>query len=153
MDTLKIKTSEIRLSVNGDPGRVISFNPADTLFAEKFYRLSANVDAKLAEFTRKGKELDADKAAGENGMPLNLQARIELQRDLCLYLRDEIDALFGAGTSQNAFGAALEADAFPQFFEGITPYFQRARSEKVAQYTTDASAKRGKGKTGRQVNR
>jgi hypothetical protein len=146
MDTLQIKTSEVRLAVNGDAERVISFNPADTLFAEKFYRLSANVDAKLAEFTRKGKELDADKAAGENGMPLNLQARIELQRDLCLYLRDEIDALFGAGTSQNAFGAALEADAFPQFFEGITPYFQRARSEKVSQYTTDASAKRGRRK-------
>jgi len=41
----------------------------------------------------------------------------------------------GAGTSQIVFGESLNIDAVVQFFEGIRPYMQKARAEKVAKYT------------------
>lgn len=49
MDSIRIDTGGVRLMVNGDPQRVIAFNPHDVVFAERFYAL-------LGEF--KGAEQD-----------------------------------------------------------------------------------------------
>jgi hypothetical protein len=53
---------------------------------------------------------------------------------VCEFLEDRIDHLFGAGTSRKAFGDAMTLDMFEQFFTGIIPFVQTARSSKVARY-------------------
>jgi hypothetical protein len=50
-------------------------------------------------------------------------------------LRDEVDAVFGDGTSQMVFGGAYTLDVFEQFFNGIIPYVEKARANKVKKYT------------------
>jgi hypothetical protein len=40
----------------------------------------------------------------------------------------------------------MTLEMFEQFFSGVTPFVQTARSEKIAQYTTTASAKRNRRK-------
>ena len=146
METLRITTGEIHLAINGDENRVIVFNPKDVLFAEKFYTLMGDFQQRLTEYQKRGERLDAVKEKDENNAPINAGERIALQIELCTFMREKIDYLFGVGTSQKAFGDALDPDVFQQFFTGITPYVQNARAEKIAQYTTPASMKRHKRK-------
>lgn len=120
--------------INGDESRVIAFDPTDILFAERFYKAIADFEAKLADYQKRAQDLEAESGEDANGIPTNTEARIALLRDTCQFMRDKIDSVFGAGTSQTTFGDALSLDMFNQFFDGITPYFSKARAAKVAQY-------------------
>ena len=144
--SLHIDTGEIRLAINDDPNRVIVFNPADVLFAERFYRLFGDFQKTLTQYRPRFEALDADQSTDENGMPANLGNRIALVREVCEYIHAEIDKLFGAGTSQKVFDGAMDLNAIKQFFEGVTPFIKQARVEKVTQYTSTATAKRNKRK-------
>ena len=147
MDSIKIETGEKRLCINDDPERVITFNPSDLLFAEKFYQMLGDVDSKMTEYQRQAEALEADKEKDANDIPVNMQARFDLLRPTCDYSRSMIDSIFGDGTSQMVFGDSLNLDAFSQFFDGITPYFKTARAAKVAQYIpTSQKPARGTGR-------
>jgi hypothetical protein len=146
MDSIRIDTGEKRIMVNDDPKRVIVFTPTDVIFAEKFYALIGEVEEKLADYKKRAEELDNDKETDSHDVPVNLLDRLSLLREACEYIRAQIDELFGAGTSQAAFGDAMTMGMFEQFFSGITPFIKQARSKKIERYTTDASAKRDKRK-------
>lgn len=135
MDTLNISTGEKRIAINGDPSRAIVFNPSDVLFAERFYHLIGEFQERLTEYQARSKELETNAAANGNGLPANMQERIDLIKESCTYIYEKIDLIFGPGTSQAAFEGAMSLDAVTQFFEGITPYIQAARVDKVAKYT------------------
>lgn len=146
MDSIKTSTGnkEVSIERDGKVTGVISFNPSDIVFAEKFYNLIGEFETKLAEYQSRSEELDSNKVVDAHGIPENLTARLALLRDACEYIRGRIDHLFGIGTSDKAFGDALNLEMFTQFFTGITPFVQTVRAEKIAQYTTPASAKRRK---------
>ena len=135
MDSLQINTGEKRIAINDDPNRVIVFNPTDVVFIEKFYRLIGDFQTQFAAYQAKSAELDQNQATDENGIPANAGERLALLRDECLYVRGQIDNLFGPGTSQTVFGDALSLDACNQFFEGVAPFIQKARTEKIQKYT------------------
>lgn len=145
MDNIQIITGEKRVTINGDHDRVIVFNPTDALFAERFYALLSEMQKTLKDFKAKGEALTTSER-DEDGMPVNMQEHISLQKYLCDYLREKIDKVFGDGTSQKAFGEVRNLDVYLQFFDGILPFFQQARSERVAMYTTSTSAKRNRRK-------
>lgn len=128
MDSLKINTGLVRLKIerDGEEG-VISFNPSDVGFADRVYKL-------LADFNNKEKEYRAQLSSIDNS---DSGGAIALLKDLCLYMRGQIDFCFGYGTSQTVFGDALEVGMFEQFFDGITPYIQRARQEKLKKYAPE----------------
>jgi len=65
-----------------------------------------------------------------------------MQVELCNYLREKTDKIFGDGTSLKLFGEVRNLEVYQQFFDGILPFFKKARAEKVAKYTTESSAKR-----------
>lgn len=133
---LRIDSRQIRVMINDDPGRVIQFDPSDVLFAERFYKLIGDFEEKQAEYEKRAAELDAERGnLDHNGLPANLGEGLVFLREVCEYMHGQIDYLFGAGTSQKAFGGALSIEAIGQFFEGITPFIQKARSEKVAKYS------------------
>ena len=68
------------------------------------------------------------------GIPLPLRKAASLTADLCRFMRDQIDDVFGKGTSQTAFGDANVPEMFSEFFRGVTPYIQKARSAAIAKY-------------------
>ena len=152
IQSLTIDTGEIRLLVNNDPSRVISFNPRDVLFAERLYNLIGELKDKQVELQAKQIELDKVTATDENGLPMNAGAILAMQREVNDYMRDKIDGIFGPGTCQTAFGDVSIvipiSDTLPcaaeQFLTGVTPYIQTARSEKVKQYLAPAPRKIGK---------
>lgn len=146
METLQITTGEKRIAINGDESRVIAFNPNDVLFAEKFYRLINDFQSKLTEYQTRNDALDSGSELDPDGIPVNMPERLELLKEACTYIREKIDMLFGAGTSQKAFGDALELDMFSQFFSGMTPFISSVRNEKVAKYVNTATKPKRNGR-------
>lgn len=124
LPSIAINTGEVRLSINDDPTNVISFNPADANFAERFYKIVSEFEAKLKEYESQASVLSI---AGDG-------EQIALLKETCEFVREKIDYVFGAGTSQKVFGDALVLDVFSQFFDGIMPYIQKARTDKVGKY-------------------
>lgn len=135
MDNLQINTGEKRIAINGDPERVLVFNPSDVAFAERFYRLVDDLQKKLTEYQPRSEAMEAVTKVDEYGVPVNMQDRIAFANEVCDYMRGQIDTLFGKGTSQIVFGDTRELDMFDQFLNGLTPFIQKARSDKVKKYT------------------
>lgn len=134
MDNIQVDTGVKRICINNDPERVITFNPSDVVFAERFYTLIGEFDKKSKEFVTRSKVISTSMKMDENGIPNNMQEVFDLMKEFCAYLREKIDAVFGAGTSQNVFGDAVNLDMFDQFFDGITPFIQQARDEKMKKH-------------------
>jgi len=143
MQPISIETGEVRLAVNGDDSRVIAFNPNNLLFANQFYALLEETEAGLKDLRERMKGLQNTDA---DGKPLQWRELARIQIEYCDALRGQIDDVFGAGTSQTAFGETRNLDVFMQFMNGLLPYFQTARAAKVTQYTSAATAKRDKRK-------
>jgi hypothetical protein len=146
VDSLKIQSGEKRIAINDDPNRVIVFNPSDVTFAERFYRLIGEFQNKSEEYQSQFKELEKVTETDEHGFPLNMSARLDVLKEVCEYINQQIDNLFGNGTSEKAFNGAMQLDLYTQFFEGMTPFIREARKDKIEKYTTQASAKRNKRK-------
>lgn len=138
--SIQINTAEVRILVNDDPNRVITFNPEDIAFIDAFYDLIGEFDVKIEEFKQRELILQKNKAVDKYGIPVSTKEEIKLTKDLCVYLREKIDALFGLGTADTAFGKVNTPDMFVQFFNGITPFIQHAREKKVQKYTAKAAA-------------
>jgi hypothetical protein len=134
MDSIRIETGIKRIAINDDPERVIEFNPTDVLFAEKFYNLIRAVEKKEVEYLQRANEVVNNQSVDDNGIPENLESGISLLREVCEFVRGEIDKVFGSGTSQKAFGDTYSFDVFEQFLDGITPFIKSSRSQKTAQY-------------------
>jgi len=141
MENLKL-TGIKRISINDNPDNVIEFNPQDILFIERFYAVYREFQAKQVEFDVLSKELDDNKnVLAEDGLPVNFEAGLKFLKDTCIFVREKIDIVFGAGTSQKAFGDALSLEMIEQFFKGVTPFVWEARAEKVQKYSNTAEKK------------
>lgn len=134
MNKLNTASNAVRLAINDDPNNVLEFNPSDVLFFERFMTLLTEFEEKSKEFEKKSAEIEKIKGKDNHGIPLNALEKIRLLKELCLYLRAQIDNVFGDNTSYKLFGDALVIDAFEQFFDGIIPYIEKARDEKIKKY-------------------
>jgi hypothetical protein len=146
MDSIKIETGTktIEIERDGVVAGSISFNPFDLVFVERFERLYSELHAKQAEYLERAKVLESDGAVDDNGMPLNASSRMEYLLEICTYMRGKIDGIFGADTSQIVFGETMKFEVIKQFLDGVTPYIQQVRNDKIAKYTTLESAKRNR---------
>lgn len=136
---LNINTG-LRLTINGDPERVISFDPGDVSFAEGFYKLLHEFEAKQGEYQARADALDADTTTDDHDLPANMPDRFVFMRDVCEFMHAQIDALFGDGTSLAVFQGSHNIDAITQFFEGITPFVERERQARVKKYSRQSRA-------------
>lgn len=133
--SIRVDAGEIRLRINDDPDRVITFNPFDLLFAEKFYALLDEFEKKDEELQERMAELAMDEAKDKHGLPKNTPETIALMSETAEYIHEKIDDLFGEGTSEAAFQGQKNLEMIVQFFEGIVPYINEARSERIEKYT------------------
>jgi hypothetical protein len=134
MDSLRIDNGVKRIMINDGPN-FIEFNPSDVIFAERFYELLKKFEEKQIQFEQQAEKLDSQKdQLDANGLPMNLENQLAFMRDVCAFMREQIDFLFGSGTSQAVFGDVLSIEGIEQFFEGITPFIQTARAEKLKKY-------------------
>lgn len=130
----------ITLTINDDPDKVISFNPNDVGFVERFYTMVDCVNAKEEECKASIAEIQKDKSLDSLGLPVAARKATALTAEMCRFMRGQIDGLFGAGTSQTVFGDVNVPEMFDEFFVGITPYIRKSRSAAIAKYTKKSSA-------------
>lgn len=140
----------IRLLVNDDPNRVISFNPKDVNFAQKFYSLLDFLEVKQKEYDERAKEVEANnniRKIEADGKTIEIPSKIEdimkLVSDICDEINAEIDKIFGEGTSWTLFqGAKIfddENNQYIQFFNGISPYIEHGRKDIKAKYRSSST--------------
>lgn len=128
MENLKYNDGVIRLAINGDENRIISFAPDDIGFMQRYYELIAFLELREQEYINKAKEID------ENSKNKNLDG-LKLLREMCEDVKTQIDIVFGEGTSKAVFGNSLRQDMFIQFFDGLAPYINKVRENKIKKYT------------------
>jgi hypothetical protein len=143
MDSLKIDTGAIKLLINDGPD-CIEFNPKDTVFAEKYYALLKTLNKEKEKYLQRAEAIDANKEKDADGIDANAPEKLQFMRDVCEFMNKQIDAVFGPGTSKKLFGSVLNIYQYEQFFQGVTPFIQKARTEKIQQYVPPASVKRKK---------
>jgi hypothetical protein len=147
MDSLNISTGEKRIPIvrDGVPAGELVFNPDDVVFAEKFYRLLGDFQTKFEGFKAKSIEVEKVKGDDANGIPLVIGGRIELVKEVCIYIHEQIDWVFGANTSAVVFGGVYNLAAIEQFLDGVKPFIQPARVQKIQKYTNGNGRKHKRG--------
>ena len=145
MDELVIKSGKKRIAIKDDEGNVtgeVCFNPSDVSFAEKFYSVYQEFQEKIKEYEQQAADIDAENdKADENGVPVQFSKGVAFSREVCEFIYSKIDELFGEGTSQIVFRGSLDFEMIGQFFEGITPFIQKARAEKLVKYSNKQSGR------------
>lgn len=125
MASLQIKTGIVSLDILDDEGNskgIFKFNPKDIEVAKKVFQLQEDYSSKVAEYEKRASDADT------------IEKKINLMEDIVTYLKDSIDMIFGAGSSDLLFGTAVSLEMFTDFFEGIMPYFKKASKERMAKY-------------------
>ena len=140
-DSIRVDAGQKKIRINNDPKRVVEFNPSDLLFGKKFYALLEDFDLKNLEFQKRMDELEKSEGEDKFGLPKNLPDSFALVNDMCDYLFEKIDDLFGAGTSKIVFEDHRNLEMIPQFFDGMVPYIKKARTERIEKYTKPAKPK------------
>ena len=126
METLKIHTGQVCLNIVDDSGEsrgVFKFNPNDITVAKRIYSLQGTIADKQKEYEERVNQAEASE-----------ESSIELLEEIVQYFRGVIDDIFGAGSSNILFGDACSISMFDDFFEGITPYYQKASEARVQKY-------------------
>jgi len=141
--SLTIDTGEIFLAINDDDSKVISFNPEDNDFIERFYSMVE----KLKEFENKLSALLADDTLNEFDIPKNIKERFAVGKETNAYIRAQVDSLFGENAAQKIFGNSTSQIAFLQFVEGITPFVSKSREKKISKYTAPKKSKKASART------
>lgn len=136
MENLVLNDGKKRIVINSDPNRMIEFDPNDVLFAEHFYEVYRELEARRAEFEAQAAVIDErNKSATAEELAAATPESITFMREFCDFMRERIDRLFGPGTSDKAFGESRNIGLIVQFLEGMTQFIRGARTEKINQYT------------------
>lgn len=141
VQSLNLNLGGIKLAVNGDMSKIISFNPDDIGFAERFYNLFSKLDEYQKKYTDKVAQLEENGELDEHGLPKNTADRFRTEREMFADLRSEFDIVFGAGTCEKAFGEMNTFDMFSEFLTAITPYVEKSRKSKISKYKKAANGK------------
>lgn len=142
MANLRIDSGAVKLTINDDPNRVIEFNPVDAAFAERTLNLYYAFVEKQKEIDEKADLFQKSDEPDENGIPQNALEQARYMREVGDYLREQVDLIFGEGTSQTVFGNSFTFDMFEQFLNGVTEHLTDGRKKIV-----DAELARRKGRT------
>lgn len=125
MNTLRIRTGEIKLAILDDDGEqrgIFRFNPEDIHAAQKVMEIQKELPEKQKEFENK------ITSATET------EEQVKLLNEFVEYFEGLIDTCFGEGSSKLLFGDYKTISMFSDFFDGIAPYYEKASKDRIAKY-------------------
>lgn len=140
-NNIAIDIGEKRITINDDPDRVLVFNPSDIIFAERFYDLIRDFEKQMTSYRDRMVEIELVVEKDDHGLFINASDRLSIVKEVCKYVNDKIDGLFGEGTSLMLFQGAVNLDAYTQFFTGLIPFIKETRKKKVQKYVQAKPAK------------
>lgn len=134
MKSLNIGNNKIRLAINNDENRIIEFDPNDVRFINRYYSMIANFEIKQKEFMDKAAEIDKITTYNSFGMKVSDIEGSKLTLEMCEYMREQIDFVFGDGTSDTVFGDTIYPGMIDEFLSGIAEYISSSRNSKIEKY-------------------
>lgn len=145
MESISIDFGIKKIAINNDPNNVIEFNPTDVNFYKKWIG--------LLEFWKQNekslleKSIDIDTRKKSQDMNISIQAlkeEGEIREKICHDIFIQIDSIFGNETSKKVFGNLNSEHAIGSFLEGVMPFINDARAQKIDQYLPVKKANRKK---------
>jgi len=132
--------STLSLTIDGDPDRVLIFDPTDMNFQELFALAPAKYMKKKEslDFVKATKSKKTDKY----GVPANADEMFRMTRELLAYARLLIDEVFGEGSADMIYGKRNPIDMFEMLWEQVTDYVTSASEQKMAKYMDRPEASR-----------
>jgi hypothetical protein len=133
-ETIRVGNSKKRILINDGPA-FIEFDPNDIAFAEKFYKVTLEFEKKRAEVEKlSGSSNSRSSSSDSPVITEDITTQIEKLKGLCSFMFEQIDYLFGEGTSRNIFGGSMSLPMIADFFAGLSPFVTKARAEKLNKY-------------------
>lgn len=115
MENLNILSSEIKLSLNGDKDKIITFDPGNVILRKKFYNFKSIMFQKKREFDIKAKQISEK----------DINKALKLEEELYDFIAKNIDDMFGMGTSKKVCNNNKNVDTLCNFLVAIAPYFKQ----------------------------
>lgn len=133
MDKIRIQRNVKRIEVN-DNGDILELDFDDLNLPYNFYAMMKKFETDRVEFTK----ALAEKIKGKSDKE-TVDAFVEAERELNIYMRDAIDKVFGEGTCRKVYGDILPSvEMHMQFFDALRPYFEeeaKRRQAKMNKYS------------------
>lgn len=133
MEKIRLQRNIKRIEVN-DNGDVLELNFDDLNLPYKFYGMVKKFEEDRQKFTEELAEKFKDGLDDKN-----MEALIEAERKLNVYMRDAIDEVFGEGTCRKVYGDILPSwEMHMQLFDELHPYFDeeaKRRQQRMNKYS------------------
>lgn len=132
MDEIRISSGAKSVNIvrDGVNVGVFTFNPKDVKEAQRHSEIVAEMEIKREKYIEKATELDKGNDA---------QAKIDFLAEFIADIYNDIDRIYGDGTSKMVFGDTLELDMISDFLRSLTPYYKTASEERTAKYKKTSS--------------
>ena len=128
-DSIRVNTGAKRIEVNDD-GDCIVLNFADQSLPTRYFALLEDMEAKQAEYQQRAKTIDEDQSLDDKA---RFKAAAVLNLEIHNYMREQVDDLFGSDTCRKVFGEIVPSiDLYADFFEQLSPYFEKYAAERKA---------------------
>lgn len=133
MERIRIQRNVKRIEVN-DNGDVLELDFDDLNLPYRYYAMVKQFETDRGKFTRELAEKIKDMSDEDR-----VDAFVEAERELNIYMRDAIDKVFGEGTCRKVYGEILPSvEMHMQFFDALRPYFEeeaQRRQQKMNKYS------------------
>jgi hypothetical protein len=132
METLRIDTGRVNLRVEDSEGNergIFSFNPGDVNTAERFLSVQEEYKKLSAEYDEEIKNATTT------------EQQLAVLKRCVSDIEGLIDVCFGEGSSEILFGEDCSLTMFLDFFDGITPYFEKASKDRVEKFKSRLNKK------------
>lgn len=133
MNNIKIRDTKVRLKVNGDENMIISFDPDDVGFIERYYSLVDFLNKKQNNYITEAQNIDNSDETKE----IKTRKGIKLLAKMCKDIKEQFGIVFGEDIINKIFGNSLNQKMFEDFLYGIAPYINKNRAEKLSKYMSD----------------
>ena len=132
MDEIRISSGAKSVNIvrNGEKVGVFTFNPKDVKEAQRHSEIVAEMEVKREKYIEKATELDKGN---------DVQAKIDFLAEFIADIHNDIDKVYGSGTSKMVFGDTLELDMISDFLRSLALHYTKASEERTAKYKKKTS--------------
>ena len=137
MAGIRVDTGDRRIEVN-DQGEVITLCFSDQGFPGRVFSMIERIQDMAREAEAQEAEIRA-RHSGDGDSFAYLKEAAQKNEEIHRAIMAQVDGVFGQGTCRKVFGEIVpDAALFQDFFDQLTPYFEkygRERAEKLKKYS------------------
>lgn len=127
MESIKIGTNRVRLMMNDDKNKIVSFNPGDATTRKKFYDIQKTAIEKQKKLDIKIKAIKED----------DVESAINMEIEAFDAMAELVDEIFGDKTSEKACDGDKDLAGICNFLIAVAPYFKKYNEDMKNKYVNN----------------